>query len=155
RAAGAAGVPAPTLTPDAFWRRGPAPAVTAPLLLRLGSPASIAAGATPWGIAAHLASELDAALPGATCLTVDDLDAVSAVLDAHRDRPLVVQGRDLSRVEFLRAASALVLQRRPDALMVELGWPDHDGPTRIDIATYGSGRATALALIRLLADGAD
>ncbi|MFT3970087.1 MAG: glycoside hydrolase family 3 N-terminal domain-containing protein [Micropruina sp.] len=144
----------PALTPDGFWRRGPVRAVTAPLLLRLGSPAGIAAGETPWGVAGHLASEIEAALPGAICSTVDDLATLSAVLEDHPDRPLVVQGRDLSRVAFLRDASALVLRRRPHALMVELGWPDHDGPSRIDVATYGSGRATAGALIRLLADGA-
>ncbi len=113
-----------------------------------------AAGETPWGIAEHLAAEVEAALPGAVCLTVDDLDALTVALEEYRERPLVVQGRDLSRVEFLGTASAAVLRRRPDALMVELGWPDHDGPTRIDVATYGSGRAAAAALIRLLADGA-
>lgn len=147
-------LPPPALTPDGFWRRGPVPAVTAPLLLRLGSPSGIAAGETPWGIAGHLADEVETALPGSICLTVDDLDGLAGALDDNSNRPLVVQGRDLSRVAFLREASALVLRRRPDALMVELGWPDHDGPTRIDVATYGSGRAAAGALIRLLADGA-
>ncbi|MFT3861028.1 glycoside hydrolase family 3 N-terminal domain-containing protein [Micropruina sp.] len=154
RASGTAGAPTPpALTPDGFWRRGPVPPMTAPLLLRLGSPASMAAGQTPWGIAEHLTAHVADALPGATCLTVDDIDALPAILGEHRDRPLVVQGRDLNRVEFLRAASAIVLERRPDALMVELGWPDHDGPARIDVVTYGSGRAAALALIQLLADG--
>lgn len=144
----------PPVDPGGFWRRGPIEPLTAPLLLRLASPAGIAAGETPWGIAEHLSPELDAALPGHRCLTVAGLDAVAAVLDAGDGRPLVVQGRDLSRVEFLRTASALVLRRRPDALIVELGWPDLAGPTRIDLATFGSGRGAAAALIRLLAEGA-
>lgn len=144
----------PAVDPRGFWRRGPIEPLTGPVLLRLASPAGIAAGETPWGIAEHLLPELDAALPGHTCLTVADLDTLEAALETHPGRPLVVQGRDLSRVDFLAAASAIVLRRRPDAVIVELGWPDLAGPTRIDLATFGSGRGAAVALIRLLAEGA-
>lgn len=140
--------------PAGFWLRGPIGPIRAPLLLRLASPASIAAGETPWGVASHLASEIDALLPGASCVTVADPTALADILDANPTRPLVVQGRDLSRVEFLRAASATVLRRRPDALIVELGWPDFSGPARLDVVTFGSGRAAAAALIHLLARGA-
>lgn len=144
----------PPIAPGGFWRRGPIGPLTAPVLLRLASPASIAAGETPWGIAEHLRAELDAALPGHSCVTIADLDGLEAVLEGARGRPLVVQGRDLSRVEFLRAASAIVLRRRPDAVIVELGWPALTGPTRIDVATFGSGRGAAAGLIQLLAEGA-
>ena len=144
----------PLIDPDTLWRSGPIDPVAAPVLVRLASPASIAAGETPWGIAEHLSPELDASLPGASCVTFADLGALEVVLAEHPGRPLVVQGRDLNRVAFLREASAMVLRRRPDAVLVELGWPDHAGPVRLDIVTFGSGHGAALALIRLLAEGA-
>ncbi len=140
--------------PSGFLLRAPIVPVVAPVLVRLASPASIAAGETPWGIGDHLASDLAARLPGATTLTVADLDALADVLRRYRQRPLVVQGRDLNRVEFLRTASTTVLRQRPDALIVELGWPDHTGPIRLDVVTFGSGRSTATGLIQLLAEGA-
>ncbi|MFT4225098.1 glycoside hydrolase family 3 N-terminal domain-containing protein, partial [Micropruina sp.] len=140
--------------PAGFLLRAPIEPLVAPVLVRLASPASIAAGETPWGIGDHLAGDLAARLPGATTLTVADLDALADVLRRYRQRPLVVQGRDLDRVEFLRTASATVLRQRPDALIVELGWPDHTGPVRLDVVTFGSGRGAATGLIRLLAEGA-
>ena len=119
--------------------------------LRLGSVANIAAGETVWGVGDHLAAELDRWLPGATCIDAVDTAGVRAVLDAYPDRPLVVQGRDLARVAFLAEATAMVLQRRPDAVVVDLGWPELPGV--VDIATFGSGRGAATCLIRLLAEG--
>jgi len=123
------------------------------VLVRLHSPANIAAGDTVWGLGPHLAAELDAQLPGHTCMAAHDLDELDAVLLAHPDRALVVQGRDLARVPFLAAAVDVVRRSRPDALLVELGWPDDTSSEPADIATYGSGRGTMLALIELLALG--
>jgi len=117
--------------------------------------ANIAAGEdTVWGVGEHLADELGTHLPGATCVTAATLDDVDAVLAAHPDRPLVVQGRDLARVEFLARASTLVKNRRPDAVLVELGWPQLPGVPPVDIATYGAGRGAAICLITLLSEGA-
>ncbi len=142
-----------TVDPAGFWIRGPIEPVHAPVLVRLASPAGIAAGETPWGIGDHLADVVEAQLPGAAMVTVADLDALGEALQRYRGRPLVVQGRDLNRVEFLRQASGVVLRQRPDALMVELGWPDHTGPVRLDVVTFGSGRGAATGLLRLLAKG--
>jgi len=142
--------PAP-LSPAGFWLRHPIRPMRAPVFLRLGSTANIAAGETVWGVSEHLAAELSRWLPGATCVDAVDLAGVGAVLDAHPERPLVVQGRDLARVPFLASATAMVLQRRPDAVVVDLGWPELPGA--VDIATYGSGRGAATCLIRLLAEG--
>lgn len=124
--------------------------LVAPVFVRLGSAANMAAGEGVWGVGEHLRRELDAALPGADCLDAADLDDVAAVLAAGEGRPLVVQGRDLARVGFLAEAARLVRDARPDALVVELGWPAASG---FDVATYGSGRATSLALVRMLAEG--
>lgn len=145
----------PPLSPAGFWLRGPIAPLVAPVLLRLDSPANIAAGEdTVWGVGEHLAGELATHLPGASCVTAATLDEVDAVLAAHPDRPLVVQGRDLARVEFLARASTLVRNRRPDAVLVELGWPQLPGVPPVDIATYGAGRGAAICLIALLSEGA-
>lgn len=144
----------PELTPAGFRLRGPIGPLAAPVLLRLASPDNIAAGNTVWGVGEHLAGELAAWLPGATCATAADLEEVAVVLAAHPRRPLVVQGRDLARVDFLARAVALIRRSRPDAVMVELGWPQLPGVPPVDIATYGSGRGAAICLIKLLAEGA-
>ncbi|MCA0296781.1 MAG: hypothetical protein LCH96_15995 [Actinobacteria bacterium] len=142
------------LSPAGFWLRGPIAPLTAPVFLRLRTATNIAAGeGTPWGVGEHLRNELNRQLPGAVVVTAFDLEGVAAVLAANRDRPLVVQGRDLARVEFLVAATAMVHQRRPDALLVDLGWPELPGDPPIDIATFGSGRGAASGLIALLAEG--
>ncbi len=134
--------------PAVFWRRGPLVPVAAPVILTLDSVGNPALARTPWGIGEHLREELDRWLPGARCGTARDLAGVQAILAAHPDRPLVVQGRDLGRVPFLTEAVRLVRQQRPDAIVVELGWPE--SPASHDIATYGAGRAQATGLIRLL-----
>jgi beta-N-acetylhexosaminidase len=145
----------PPLSSRGFWLREPIPALTAPVFLKLDSVANIAAGEdTVWGVGLHLAGELEAHLPGATCVTAATLADVDAVLVAHPDRPLVVQGRDLGRVVFLARASMLVKDRRPDAVLVELGWPQLPGVPPVDIATYGAGRGAAICLITLLSEGA-
>jgi len=145
----------PPLSPTGFWLRAPIAPLAAPVFLKLESVANIAAGEdTVWGVGAHLADELERRLPGATCVTAATLADVDAVLTAYPDRPLVVQGRDLARVEFLARASMLVRGRRPDAVLVELGWPQLPGVPTVDIATYGAGRGAALCLITLLSEGA-
>jgi len=145
----------PPLSSKGFWLRAPVPPLTAPVFLKLDSVANIAAGEdTVWGVGEHLAGALAAHLPGATCVTAATIAEVDAVLTAHPDRPLVVQGRDLARVEFLARASMMVKDRRPDAVLVELGWPQLPGVPPVDIATYGAGRGAAICLITLLSEGA-
>lgn len=139
---------APALGDAVFWR-GPLRPLKAPVIVRLDSAGNPALAQTPWGIGEHLRPTLDRWLPGAACITVRDLAGVRAVLQAHPDRGLVVQGRDLGRVRFLAEAVALVRRERPDAVVVELGWPQ-PGQSR-DVATFGAGRGVCEALIRLLA----
>lgn len=143
----------PRLTFAGFALARPVAPLRAPVLLRLHSPANIAAGDTVWGLGPHLMDELDAQLPGSTCVTARNLDELRAILIAHADRPFVVQGRDLGRVPILVAAVEVVRGSRPDALIVESGWPDDGASEPADVATFGSGRGTMLALIELLALG--
>ena len=145
-AAPQAGVPA--IDESSFWLRGPLPSLVAPVIIALDSVGNPALARTPWGISEHLREDLDRLLPGTRCITVATLEELTTLLASVSDRRLVVQGRDLGRVEFLTRAVAVVRQQRPDAVVVELGWPE---PQLADVATYGAGRGTAQALIRLLA----
>lgn len=143
----------PRPDPEWLWHRRPFGPVVAPVLLRLASPANIAAGEVVWGLGEHLRAELDAALPGATCVDVQHPTRAASALAPYPGRPIVVQGRDLARVGSLREGVRQVRAQRPDAIVVDLGWPEFAGPPRLDVATFGAGRASALALIALLAEG--
>ncbi len=125
----------------------------APVLVRLDSPANIAAGDTVWGLGDHLRHRLRAALPGCTLLTVQTPDELTAALAAADGRPLVVQGRDMARVPFLSECATTVRRHRPDALLVELGWPDPATSTPPDLVTFGSGAGQMSCLIDLLERG--
>ncbi|MEZ5129582.1 MAG: glycoside hydrolase family 3 N-terminal domain-containing protein [Micropruina glycogenica] len=140
----------PELTAAGFTIAGPLPALAAPLLVRLDSPDNIAAGDTVWGLADHLADEISAAFPGATITTLHRPFDLTPVLQS--EGPVVVQGRDLGRVPQLTAAVADIRAARPDALIVELGWPDPSARVRPDVITYCGGRGTMLALLRALAE---
>lgn len=140
----------PELTAAGFTIAGPLPALAAPLLVRLDSPDNIAAGDTVWGLADHLADEISAAFPGATITTLHRPFDLTPVLQS--EGPVVVQGRDLGRVPQLTAAVADIRAARPDALIVELGWPDPSAKVRPDVITYCGGRGTMLALLRALAE---
>lgn len=135
-----------------FWLRGPLSPVDRPLLLRLETPANIAAGPTPWGIGPHLGSEL-ARVPGAVCAAASDLSHVAEALAGASGRTVVVQGRDIARLPFLTVAATFVRERRPDALLVDLGWPVLPGDPALDVATFGASRGQASSLLSLLVEG--
>ena len=101
-------------------------------------------------LADHLADEISAAFPGATITTLHQPFDLTPVLQS--EGPVVVQGRDLGRVPQLTAAVADIRAARPDALIVELGWPDPSARGRPDVITYCGGRGTMLALLRALAE---
>ncbi len=141
----------PRLDSLGFLLRGPVPPQQAPLLLQLHSAPNIAAGETPWGLADHLPS-ITETLPGARCASASDLDELAAVLEGSPRSPIIAQGRDLNRVPFLREAVLRLRNSGRSVLVVEEGWPS-PGAVEADIATFGAGRATMLALLDLLAKG--
>ncbi|PFG16182.1 beta-N-acetylhexosaminidase [Propionicimonas paludicola] len=141
----------PRLDSRGFAVRGPIPAQHAPLLLQLHSAPNIAAGETPWGLAEHLGS-IDEVLPGATCASASDLDELAAVLAQYPRSEIIAQGRDLNRIPFLREAVLHLRRTGRPVLVVEEGWPS-PGAIEADVATFGAGRATMLALLHLLAKG--
>ncbi len=69
------------------------------------------------------------------------------------DRPLVVVVRDPQRRPTQAAALRTLLAARPDAVVVDMGWPD-DGDglpvAAARITTYGASRASGQAAARRL-----
>jgi len=120
-------------------------------VVELRSVPNIAAGVVPWGVAEPLA-EL---VPGTTGEQLDPATsgvATSAVLDRARHQPLVVVARDGRRLATAQLVAALVAAR-PDAIVVDMGWPSEiaAGPAGIHVATYGASRVSGEAVARLLA----
>jgi len=126
-------------------------------VVELDRPTNIAAGSVPWGVGAAL-RDLD---PTATVSRVPEGDerAVASALLAARRRPLVVVARDPQRRRAQAAALRTLLTARPDAVLVDMGWPAADGlagaalrlPTaRTHVTTFGASRASGEAVARLL-----
>jgi beta-N-acetylhexosaminidase len=121
-------------------------------VVELDRPANIAAGAVPWGVARPLAA-LD---PAATATRVAEGDdhAIASALLAAADRPLVVVVRDAHRRPAQAAALATLAAARPDAVVVDMGWPADPAP-RPDVATWvtthGASRASGEVAAAMLA----
>jgi beta-N-acetylhexosaminidase len=121
-------------------------------VVELDRPANIAAGAVPWGVGGALRA-ID---PTATAARVPEGDdhAVASALVAAADRPLVVVVRDAHRRPAQAAAMRTLAAARPDAVVVDMGWPmapaERPGVATW-ITTYGASRASGAAAARLLA----
>jgi beta-N-acetylhexosaminidase len=100
--------------------------VTGAHVVELDRPENIAAGPVPWGLAAALA-RLD---PSATSTRVaegDEAAAAAALTRAH-GRQLVVVARDAERRPLQATALRTLLSARPDAIVVDMGWPTSPSP---------------------------
>ena len=105
-------------------------------VIRFGSPSSIAAGDIPWGIAAALVAR------GVRVTEAETEIAGQAV---------VIAVRDLHRDPAHRARIDGLLERRPDAVVVEMGVPACRPPAaKAYIATHGSARVCADAAAELM-----
>jgi beta-N-acetylhexosaminidase len=119
-------------------------------VVELDRPANIAAGAVPWGLAAAVARRDPSA--GATRVAEGDDRAVASALLAARGRPLIVAARDAHRRPAQAAALATLLTARPDAVLVDMGWPAGDAlpPAATRITTFGAAAACGEAVAALL-----
>ncbi len=114
-------------------------------VVELTAPAGIAAGEVAWGVGALLV-ELD---PTTSVERVGLGDRPGA---PPAGRPLVVVVRDAHRHADQAATVAHLLADRPDAVVVELGWPDPDPPAAAArIVAHGASAAAGAAVARLLA----
>lgn len=126
--------------------------LTGAQVIELDRPANVAAGAVPWGLAPALAS-LDPTSSSVRIAAGDDR-AVAAAAATAAGRPMVVVVRDAHRHPAQAAALAELVAARPDAVVVDMGWPapTTDRPAaRAWITTYGASRASAAAAARRLA----
>jgi beta-N-acetylhexosaminidase len=127
------------------------PALTGAHVVELDRPANIAAGTVPWGLAAPLA----AVDPTTTAERLPESaggDAVAGVLAAAAHRPLVVVVRDAERRPAQAALLDTVLAARPDAIVVDMGWPTAERPpgSAARIVTFGASRASGEAAAAIL-----
>jgi len=96
------------------------------VVIRLDSPSSIAAGEVPWGVAEALAAR-----------------GVRITENVGR---LVIAVRDLHRQPENQARTASLLERQPDAVVVEMGVPIcRPSAAKNYLATHGSARVCAEA----------
>jgi beta-N-acetylhexosaminidase len=106
------------------------------VVIRFAPPPSIAAGDVPWGMAASLAARGVHVVEGA-----EDVPGKSLVL--------VV--RDLDRHPAHRAAVETLIERRPDAIVVEMGLPAYrPRGAKAYVATHGSARVCADAAAEVM-----
>jgi beta-N-acetylhexosaminidase len=121
-------------------------------VVELDRPANIAAGAVPWGVGAPLRA---LATTATTARVSEGNDhAVASALVAAADRSLVVVVRDAHRRPAQAAALATLAAARPDAVVVDMGWPGNptDRPAVATwITTHGASRASGEAVARVLA----
>ena len=107
-------------------------------VIRFESARSIAAGDVPWGVAASLAAR------GVKVSPVQEVDEAAG-------KSLVLVVRDLHRLPEQQEAVDAWLARRPDAIVVEMGFPAcRPAGARAYIATHGSARVCAEAAAELM-----
>ena len=122
----------------------------APTVLELAAPSNIAVGdETLTGIAAAVALRW----PATHTLKVrTERELLDAVPPATDDRPLWICVRDPHRHDWMTSALAAVLAVRPDAVVIETGWPGWTAPEgTTHIVTHGAARVTADCVVSLLA----
>jgi beta-N-acetylhexosaminidase len=73
-----------------------------------------------------------------------------AVLQSALGRPLALVVRDAHRYPWIAAALAAVLDRRPDAVLVETGLPAARPPAAGYIASFGSARVNLAAVAEVM-----
>ncbi len=106
------------------------------VVIQFAAPRSIAAGAVPWGVAASLATR--------------GVHVTEGAIEVQGES-LVLVVRDLHRQPEHRAKVDAMLERRPDAILVEMGVPAYRPPTAMAyIATHGSARVCADAAAEVM-----
>jgi beta-N-acetylhexosaminidase len=113
-------------------------------VLRFISGANVAAGRVPWGLPAQ-----GRLLGGAPAV---DLVEGAPLPELDPERPVVALVRGGHRHAWVVAGLTALARRRPDLVVVELGWPGPDRlPGRTVVHTYGASAVSAEALDDLLA----
>ena len=131
------------LTPGALPLRG-APHVVA----------FTAAGPAALGTVAEtsLGAQLAERVPATSRATLGEASpaAITRVLIAAEGRPLVLAVRSAHRHPWMREALGLLLERRPDAVVAEMGLPGTGPLGAAHLAAFGASRACAAAVAEAL-----
>jgi len=119
-----------------------------PCLIELGAPTNIAVGdETLTGIAAAVSRRWPGTL---TTRVGSEQELLDALPDAD-DRPMWISVRDPHRHDWMAPALATLLAARPEAVVIDSGWPGWTAPTgTTHIVTHGAARVTADRVIELL-----
>ncbi len=108
-------------------------------MLRFLSGANVAAGQVPWGLPPDARL-----LAGGSAV---DVVEGAPLPDLDPDRPVVALVRGGHRYAWVVAGLTTLARRRPDLVVVELGWPGPDRlPGRAVIHTFGASAVSAQAL---------
>lgn len=119
------------------------PLTAAPHVVEFTTAVNLAIGPTPWGLATPLRDRF----AEATTAVASEADPLAAA----GDRPVVLVVRDVHRHPEMAGRLTELVNRRPDAVVVEMGIPGTGPVSRNYIATYGASRACAEAVADLLA----
>ena len=118
-----------------------------PVVVRLSSTPSQAAGVVPWGIAEPLA-QLG---PRVHAMELDEHAGVDAAIGASAGRSLVIVVRNLHRHTWMAASVESALALRPDAILVEMCLPAcRPAAAAAYVATYGAARVCGIAAAEVL-----
>ena len=90
--------------------------------------------------------------PGVAPRRVTDAADVRDGLAGAQDRPVWVVVRDPHRHGWMDALVAEIAHRRPDAVVIDTGWPGWAPPARVThLVTHGASWASGEAVVELLA----
>jgi beta-N-acetylhexosaminidase len=129
--------------------RGDVPPQTGAIVLRFDAGSNMAVGKVPWGVL-----ENGVVIGPDRMVDVGPEDAEEPLLPKTDGRPAVALVRDLHRHAWVAEAVRALAARRPELVVVEMGWPgEGPSPGSASVCTYGAGRANAKALDALLANG--
>ncbi len=129
--------------------RGSVPPMQGAIVLRFQTGTNLAVGSVPWG-----AVDGGVVLDPQRVVDVGPDDAADFALPKTDGTPTVALVRELHRQPWVRDLVSDLAARRPDLVVVEMGWPgEGDLPGSASVHTYGASRANAKALDALLANG--